>query len=190
METQTNPEAQGLALALGQFSKTVEIESLESATGKTDTVTRIPVTLRKLRAKQFVNIFKCIDDLVTAGVVRLADDEGNLIMGAKGILTEFRDEKMLLRGGDPVLEMLAIVTGLTRAHIDELDLLDLGKLLGAAWEVNERFFVQHQAELKTALGPIWKLIEGLTTKKKEKEKESSPDSSTSSSPEATEPSSK
>lgn len=196
MPDHENPEAQGLATALGQFEKTIVIESLAAIQGKSDEPARTTVTVRKLRAKHFVGIFKCIDDLVTAGVVRLTDEAGNLIMGAKGILSEFRDEKMLLRGGDPVLEMLSIATGVPRAHVDELDLVDLGKLLGAAWEVNERFFAQNQTELKTALGPIWKLVEGLVSSKKKDEKtttnpsDSSPESSIGSSAAATEASPK
>jgi hypothetical protein len=166
---------EGLETALGQKETTVIIHPDPENEDTTQ-----PVMIRKLRAKQFVRIFACIDDLVQKGVVRLTDETGNLILGAKGILSEFRDEKMILRGGDPVLEMLAIATSVEKATIDNLDLLDLGRLLGAAWEINERFFVQHQTELKEALGPIWKLVEGLT-KKKPSPAESSPDSSISSS---------
>lgn len=174
----------GLANALGQTSKTVTIHPNPDNESETQ-----EVRVGKLRAKQFVAIFKCIDDLVQTGVVRLTDSAGDLILGAKGILTEFRDEKMILRGGDPVLEMLAIATSLPKQTVDNLDLLDLGKLLGAAWEVNERFFVQNQTELREALGPIWDLVEGIT-KLKSKPKESSPSSSTSSSPTDTEASPK
>ncbi len=170
---------EGLETALGQTEKTVTIEH-------PDGLGYIAVTIRKLRARQFVRIFACIDTLVQNGVVRLTDEAGNLILGAKGVLSEFRDEKMILRGGDPVLEMLAIATGLTKDQVDNLDLLDLGKLLGGAWEINERFFVQHQTELKQALGPIWKLVEGLMKKKDSSPAGPSPDSSTSSSATATE----
>lgn len=191
MNSDKNEIAEGLETALGQTEKIVTIHPDPDDEKKTQ-----DVTIRKLRAKQFVRIFSCIDDLVQKGVVQLTDQAGNLILGAKGVLSEFRDEKMILRGGDPVLEMLAIATNLERSIVDNLDLLDLGKLLGGAWEINERFFSQHRAELEAALGPIWKLIEGLTKKKKTAEEttsspaESSPDSSTSSSPVATEASPK
>ncbi len=175
---------EGLETALGQTVKVISIHPDPEDENKTDTV-----IVRKLRAKQFVRIFACINDLVQAGVVRLTDDTGNLIMGAKGILSEFREEKMILLGGDPVLEMLAVATNVERATVDNLDLLDLGRLLGAAWEINERFFVQHQTELKAALGPIWTLVEGLT-KKKPSPAAPSPDSSISSSPTAMEASPK
>lgn len=167
---------EGLETALGQKEKTVIIHPDPEEENSTQSV-----TVRKLRAKQFVRIFACIDTLVQNGVVRLTDETGALILGAKGVLSEFRDERMILRGGDPVLEMLAIATGLEKSVVDNLDLLDLGRLLGAAWEINERFFVQHQAQLREALGPIWTLVEGLTKKKKSSPAESSPDSSTSSS---------
>lgn len=167
---------EGLETALGQKQKTVTIHPDPENDDKTE-----DVTVRKLRAKQFVKIFACIDDLVQKGVVRLTDETGNLILGAKGVLSEFRDEKMILRGGDPVLEMLAIATGVDKATIDNLDLLDLGRLLGAAWEINERFFVQNQTELKAALGPIWSLVEGLTKKKESNPAAPSPDSSINSS---------
>jgi hypothetical protein len=175
---------EGLETALGQKEKTVTIHPDPDDETKTQ-----DVRVRKLRAKQFVKIFACIDTLVQNGVVRLTDDSGSLIMGAKGVLSEFRDEKMILRGGEPVLEMLAIATGLTKETVDNLDLLDLGKLVGGAWEINERFFVQNQTELKAALGPIWSLVEGLT-KKKATPAEPSPDSSISSSATATEASPK
>ena len=176
----------GLATALGQTEKIVTIHP----DPENEELTQV-VRIRKLRAKQFVKIFACIDTLVQNGVVRLTDEMGNLILGAKGVLTEFRDEKMILRGGDPVLEMLAIATGVEKAVIDNLDLLDLGRLLGGAWEINERFFAQHQTELKTALGPIWDLVEKLTEKKKKSSPaESTPDSSISSSATDTEASPK
>jgi hypothetical protein len=174
----------GLETALGQKEKTVTIHPDPDDESKT-----LDVVIRKLRAKQFVKIFACINDLVQKGVVRLTDETGNLILGAKGVLSEFRDEKMLLLGGDPVLEILAIATGLTKQQVDNLDLLDLGKLIGGAWEINERFFVHHQTELKAALGPLWKLVEGVT-KKKSSPAASTPDSSTSSSPTDTEASTK
>lgn len=176
---------EGLETALGQTEKAVTIHPDPDDETKTQ-----DVTVRKLRAKQFVKIFACIDTLVQNGVVRLTDETGALILGAKGVISEFRDEKMILRGGDPVLEMLAIATGVDKNVVDNLDLLDLGRLLGAAWEINERFFVQHQTELKEALGPIWTLVEGLTKKKESNPAESSPDSSTSSSVAATEASPK
>jgi len=175
---------EGLATALSQTEKIVIIHS-----DPDNETLGTPVSIKKLRAKQFVKIFACIDDLVQKGVVRVTDETGNFVLGARGVLSEFRDEKMLLRGGEPVLEMLAIASGLKKETIDNLDLLDLGKLLGAAWEINERFFVQHQTELKQALGPVWKLVEGLT-KKKQSPVASSPDSSIDSSAPATEPSSK
>jgi len=184
-----DPITEGLETALGQTEKTVTIHP----DPENEETTR-DVTIRKLRANQFVKIFACIDTLVQKGVVRLTDETGALILGAKGVLSEFRDERMILLGGDPVLEMLAIATKLERSIIDNLDLLDLGRLLGAAWEINERFFVQNQTELKAALGPIWSLVAGLTKKKEAKEEttpvEPSPDSSINSSETATEASPK
>ena len=183
-----DPITEGLETALGQKEKIVTIHPDPEDEGKTQ-----DVTIRKLRAKQFVRIFACIDDLVQKGVVRLTDEAGNLILGAKGVLSDFRDEKMILLGGDPVLEMLAIATHVEKATIDNLDFLDLGRLLGGAWEINERFFVQNQTELKAALGPIWSLVAGLTKKKEMEEAtpaEPSPDSSISSSAMATEASPK
>jgi hypothetical protein len=101
---------------------------------------------------------------------------------------------LILRGGEPVLDIISIISKVPREEIDELDLLDQAKLIGAAWEVNKRFFVRNQTELKEALGEIWTMIETVIAKlspeKKSTPEESSPDSSTSSLPEATEPSSK
>jgi hypothetical protein len=179
-----DPAAAGLASALGQTSKTVTIHPDPDNEEKTQ-----EVTIKKLRANQFVKIFACINELVQNGVVQLTDDAGNLIFGAKGILTQFREVRMILLGGDPALKMLAIATHLDKKVIDQLDALDLAKLLGGTWEINGRFFSQNQTELKAALGPLWSLVEKLT-QKKSNPSESTPDSSTSSSPEDTEASTK
>ena len=189
-----DPITTGLQNALGQLEKIVTIADAKSA-AEGNSNTTIDVTIRKLKAKQFVRVFEQIDALVQKGVVRIADDFGNLILGKKGVLTEFRDESVILRGGQPVLNMIAIASGLDQDHVDNLDLLDLAKLFGGEWEVNERFFAQHQTEFKTALGPIWDLVEKLFAMAKATKaetssspSESSPDSSISSSAEATEPS--
>jgi hypothetical protein len=179
-----NLEAQGLATALGQFSKIVEIEDPSGRNRTRD------VVINKLRAKQFVAVFQAVDELVEAGVVRLADANGALIVSDKGFLEQFKYEKLILRGGEPVLKILSIVSGLTKDEVDNLDLLDLIKLLSAAWEVNQRFFDQNQAEIKAALGPVWTLIETLAGSMKRTPSESSPDSSMSSSATATEASPK
>jgi hypothetical protein len=179
---------QGLKSALGQFTDTVSIADAKSAAAGNRNKT-IDVTIRKLKGRQFAGIFECINKLVQRGVVRLQDDSGNFILTAKGFLTEFRETSAILRGGQPVLDMIAIACDLPQQHVDNLDLLDLAKLLGKQWEVQERFFEENQTEFKQALGPIWMLVEKLT-EKKSSPAESSPDSSTSSSAEDTEPSEK
>lgn len=179
---------EGLKNALGQFTDTVTIADAKSAAAG-NRKTTIDVTIRRLKGRQFAGIFECIDKLVQRGVVRLRDDSGSFILSAKGFLTEFRDTSMILRGGQPVLEMIAIATDLPQHHVDNLDLLDLAKLLGKEWEVQERFFAENQTEFKLAMGPLWALIEKVT-QKKSSPAESSPDSSTSSSAEDTEPSEK
>jgi hypothetical protein len=187
-ETLKDEVTEGLENALGQKKDTVTIADEKSAIAG-DRKKTIDVTIRKLKGRQFAAMFKCIDKLVQQGVVRLRDDAGNLILSGKSFLTEFRDESMILRGGQPLLDMIAIATELPQRHVDNLDLLDLAKLLGKEWEVQERFFVQNQEDFKQALGPIWTLVTKLTNQKSSPA-ESSPDSSTDSSPEATEASEK
>jgi hypothetical protein len=190
MPEQNDEITTGLKNALGLFQETVTIANEKSAEeGHRETT--IDVTVLKLKGKQFALIFEEINALVQKGVIRLTDDTGNLILGIKGVLSDFRIESVILRGGQPVLNMIAIATGLKQDHVDNLDLLDLAKLLGSEWKINQRFFAQNQTEFKAALGPIWDLFEELidiaqALKKSSSPNESSPDSSTSSSVEATE----
>lgn len=178
---------EGLRDALGQLEKIVTIADAKSAAdGNRNNTT--DVVIRKLKAKQFARIFDQIDELVQKGVVKLTDDTGSLIFGKDGLLTQFREERMILRGGQPVLNMIAIATGLPQSHVDDLDLLDLARLLAGEWEVQERFFSLNQSEFKLALGPLWNLVTGLKQRLRSSQTESSPDSSTSSSAAATEPS--
>jgi hypothetical protein len=140
----------GLAQAAGLEVKTITIRADE---------TPVEIEIRKIRVKQFVDVFKKIDELVDAGVVKLTDETGAFIFSAKGIFTQFSEAKLILRGGDPALDIVSIISRIPRAEIDELDLLDLAKVVGAAWEVNQRFFVRNQTEIKLALGPIWTIAE-------------------------------
>lgn len=194
-----DPVTDGLKKTLGQYRKTVTVADAKSAVeGHNETT--VDVTIVKIKGRQFADVFDQIDVLVQKGVVRITDDAGKLLLGSNGFLTDFRPESILLRGGQPVLNIIAIVSGLPQTHVDNLDLLDLAKLLGAGWEVNEHFFVQNQTEFKEALGPIWDLVESLfavakaakkkteaTTEQPESSpSESSPDSSTNSSAEDTE----
>ena len=181
----------GLETAAGLISKTITLREDE---------TPYEITITKIRAKQFVAIFKKIDELVDAGVVKLTDETGAFIFSAKGIFTHFSESKLILRGGEPVLDILSIVSGIPRAEIDELDLVDLAKIVGAVWETSERFFVRNQTVIKEALGPLWTMAETLVNalqaagkpaaEKTSNPSESSPDSSISSLAAATEPSSK
>jgi hypothetical protein len=178
-----DPTATGLANATGFISKKITLREDEEP---------CELVITKIRAKQFVAIFKKIDELVDAGVVKLTDETGAFIFSAKGIFTQFSETKLILRGGEPVLDILSIVSGLPREIIDELDLVDLAKIIGAVWETSERFFVQNQTVIKEALGPLWAMAETLITALQQatttsSPSESTPDSSISSSVAATEP---
>ncbi len=175
----------GLAKAAGRETKTI---TLRTDDGEADAY---EVTIKKLRTRQFVEVFKKIDELAAAGVVKLTDDNGAFIFSAKGIFTQFSEAKLILRGGDPALDIVSIVSGLPRDEVDTLDLLDLAKLVGAAWEVNKAFFGRNQTELKEALGEIWTTIETIVERlKPSTPAASTPPSSTDLLPAATEPSSK
>ena len=184
-----DPAVETLAKFAGQESETITINIFDEETG-VDTAKEI--TIRKIRIKQFNAVFKKIDELVEKGTVKLTDETGAFIFSAKGIFTQFSEAKLFLQGGDPVLDIVAIVSGLTRAEVDNLDPVEFAKVLGTSWRVNERFFVRNQSELKEALGPIWTIAEGVINglKKASQPIESIPDSSTNSSPTDTEPSSK
>jgi hypothetical protein len=180
---------EGLKDALGQFQKTVTIADHKSAK-RGDRKTTREVTITRIRGVQFAEIFEEVGSLVQKGVVSLRDEAGKLILGQKGVLTDFRPESMITRGGKPLLNMIAIACWLDRDHVYNLDPLDIARLLGVAWRVNYDFFSQNETEFKALLGPIWTLLEDRMNKTKSSPAESSPDSSTSSSAAATEPSEK
>ena len=185
---QRDEVTEGLKDALGQSEKTVTIADRKSAK-RGDRKSTQDVTITRLRGVQFAEIFEELESLVQKGVVSLRDETGKLILGKSGVLTNFRPESMIMRGGKPLLNMIATACRLERDHVYNLDALDLARLLGGSWGVNRDFFDQNQTEFKETLGPIWTLVESLN-EKKSSPAASSQDSSTSSSAAVTEPSEK
>lgn len=138
-----------LAQMLGQNSETVTIA------GK-------PVTVSPFRLKQLSDALRCVQSLAEAGIdvqpfAQNADTDDPKI----GLKRDFNFLKALLNGGDPVIELLAIGSGMSGLDIGNL-LPDEAVALGAAiWRVNHDFFVQRGPAIKSALGPVWDLIDPL-----------------------------
>lgn len=97
----------------------------------------IPVKVRALRLKQFSEVLKCIDELSDAGV--------NVMEGDKG----FDTAKLILRGGDAAMKLLAIATEQPLPVVHALGLDEAATLAGAVWRVNRDFF---QKKADTMLG--------------------------------------
>ncbi len=118
-------------------------------------------TITPLRAKQFADVLKCIDKLADAGVIEIKADEG-----VEGTLAKMRREfnavKMILRGGDQLIRIVSLASGLSISEVEGLDMVDMVKLTSACFKVNLDFFDRNAEAFKEALGPVWETIQGLT----------------------------
>lgn len=104
-----------LAHLTGQFKREV-------------TVGGAKLEIAPLRARQFV--------ATLAEVGKLTEGAMQMLSGGRS----FNPLQMILAGGEPALNIIAIAAGKDRAWVDELELDDLARVAGAAYEVNEDFF--------------------------------------------------
>lgn len=125
-------EATKLAEVLGADSQTVSVATASNRA--------LDIVVRPLRLKQFSEVLKCIDELSEAGVTIFDDGKG------------FDTAKLLLRGGDSVMKLLAVATGQPLELIENLDLADAANLAGAVWQVNANFFKKKADSMLAAFG--------------------------------------
>ncbi len=145
--TPEHDETTELAEALGEIKAEVKIK------GRTRTIT-------PFRAKQFVEALKCVDKLVDEGVVVLkvgGDIEGTIAQ----LKREFNATKMVLRGGDQVIRIVSIASGLGISEVEGLNMVDMVKLTASCFKVNLDFFDQNADAFMEALWPLREAVQAL-----------------------------
>lgn len=136
-----------LAEALGDLKEEVTVK------GK-------PRTVTPLRTRQFVEVLKAVDKLMEAGVVTIEPGAGIGEAFAQA-RKEFDPLKMVLRGGDQIIRIVSVGSGLSVSEVENLDLTDMVRLTAAVFKVNLDFFDRNGEALAAALGPLGETIKGL-----------------------------
>ncbi len=138
-----------IAEALGEIKEEVTVK------GRLRTIT-------PLRVKQFVDVLKCVDRLAEAGVVEIKVKAGEGVEGAvEQMRREFDAVKMTLKGGDQIIRIVAIASGLGISEVEGLDMADMVRLTSAVFKVNLDFFDRNAEAFKEALGPLGETVKGL-----------------------------
>jgi hypothetical protein len=123
-----------LAQVLGLVKDTVTVG------GKT-------LTVRPMSLAQVAGALIVVDRLVEKGAVELTDAGGK-------VTRDFKPQKLILRGGEDAIRLLAIATSEELDFIGRLNFVDAAKLFAKVYETNSDFFGQHKAELMEAIGPV------------------------------------
>jgi hypothetical protein len=131
-----------------------ELDRILNLEGETIEVAGEQLTIKPFRLKQLSAVLRCVESLTEHGVFERSDNDGNKVR-------EFSFPKMLLKGGDSVIEILAIATGKPVEWLGELNPVDGTRLAKAVWGTNADFFTRNQAALRETLGPVWALVEEL-----------------------------
>lgn len=113
--------AEEVARLTGEFKRVVVIAGGELA-------------ITPLRAKQFASVL--------GEIAKLTESATQMLAGGRG---GFNPLQLVLGGGEPALNIIAIAARRDRAFVDELELDDLARLADACYSVNEDFFDQRLA---------------------------------------------
>jgi predicted DNA-binding protein len=177
--------AEELEQALGEVKETVTVK----AQGKA-----VDVTVCPFRLREFANVLKCVQRMRAAGTiapetikrvkdaiapetiehvkdvenVENAEDASKRVTeaeSAKEAKEGFDFVKMLLDGGDELINILSIAVGkqLQAQALNNLDLVDAARLASAVFAVNLDFFYQNKDLIQAALAPAVKAIESVAT---------------------------
>jgi hypothetical protein len=152
-----------IAGALGEIKETVVVKGR-------------PRVVTPLRVKQLVDVLKCIDKLADAGVVEIKTG-GDVEGVVEQMRRDFDAVKMILKGGDQVIRIVHIASGLGISEVEGLDMADMVRLMSAVLKVNLDFFDRNAEAFKEALGPLGEAVKGLFGQPAGGS-EASPDSST------------
>lgn len=147
-----------LEQALGEVSETVIV----TAQGK-----QVAVTVTPFRLREFANVLKCVQRMRDAGAIapeaiKEVAEAGSAEEAKKG----FDFLKMLLDGGDEIINILSIAVGkqLQAQALNNLDLVDGARLASAVFAVNLDFFYRNRELIQEALAPAVKAIENVAEK--------------------------
>lgn len=154
--TQTDA-VEELSQVLGEVSETVTVK----VQGKS-----VDVTVSPFRLREFANILKCVQRLRAAGAITSdAIKQVTEAESAEEAKKGFDFLKMLLDGGDEIINILSIAAGKQlQAHVlNNLDLVDGARLASAVFAVNLDFFYRNRETIKEALAPVVKAIESVAT---------------------------
>ena len=158
MSDQQTDAVEELSQALGEVSETVTVK----AQGK-----QVDVTVTPFRLREFANVLKCVQRLraagaITADAIKQVAEAGSAEEAKKG----FDFLKMLLDGGDELIDILSIAAGkqLQAQALNNLDLVDAARLASAVFAVNLDFFYQNRELIQAALAPAVKAIENVAEK--------------------------
>jgi hypothetical protein len=143
--------AQELAEALGQISETVTVA------GKS-------IVIAPFKLRQFADVLKCVQRLRDAGAV----ETKTLTTLAKSATVEeaknkFDVLKMFLAGGDEVINILQIASGLPWQILNALEIPDAVRLASAVLSVNLDFFFQNRELIQKALAPAVQAVEKIAS---------------------------
>jgi hypothetical protein len=150
-----------------------ELARVLNLEGETVTMAGESLTVKPFRLKQFVGVLRCVGELFDNGMsvvsrpvanpeCQSCEGTGDVKGSPCACLTkkdfrEFNFGKMLLSGGDSVIEILSIATGKDSEWLGNLDLAESTELASTVWSVNKDFFSLNQGALKEALGPLGEL---------------------------------
>jgi hypothetical protein len=133
--------AQELAEALGQVSETVTAAGRE-------------IKIRPFRLREFADVLKCVQRLRDAGAVETKTlttlAQSASVEEAK---SKFDMLKMILAGGDEIINIMQIATGLQWQVLNSLEIPDAVRLASAVFSVNIDFFFQNRELIQKALAP-------------------------------------
>jgi hypothetical protein len=154
--TQTDA-VEELSQALGEVSETITVK----AQGKS-----VDVTVSPFRLREFANVLKCVQRMRAAGAI--APEAIKQVAEAKDAEEAkkgFDFVKMLLDGGDELINILSIAVGkqLQAQALNNLDLVDAARLASAVFAVNLDFFYRNRELIQQALAPAVKAIESVVT---------------------------
>lgn len=157
MGTTQTDAVEELSQVLGEVSETVTVK----VQGKS-----VDVTVSPFRLREFANVLKCVQRLrargaITSDAIKQVAEAGSAEEAKKG----FDFLKMLLDGGDELINILSIAAGKQlQAHmLNNLDLVDGARLASAVFAVNLDFFYRNRETIKEALAPAVKAIESVAT---------------------------
>lgn len=139
-------------------------EQLAEALGEIKAEVRVkgrPRVITPLRTKQFFDALKCVHKLVEAGTVTLPAG-GGAAEQAAALRSQFDPVRMAMCGGDQVIRIVSLGSGLSVSEVEGLDVVDMVKVTSAVFKVNLDFFSLHGDEIKDALAPLWEAVKGVT----------------------------